>query len=75
MDAAVASIIVAFIGTIGGIIVAFIQKFKNENKKDHDAVMAVLEDLKDAVNDLDSDVSAVDNKIDQHIIWHLNDKK
>lgn len=68
MDAATASIMVAVIGTMGTIIVALIQKFRNENKADHGAVMKVLEDLH-------NDVEAVDKKIDGHIIWHLNDKK
>lgn len=68
MDAALASIVVACIGTIGGIIVALIQKFRNENKQDHGAVMKILQDLH-------ADVESVDNKIDGHIIWHLTDKK
>lgn len=68
MDTAIASIIVALIGTIGTVIVTVLQKFRNENKADHGAVMKVLEDLH-------SDVEAVDKKIDGHIIWHLNDKK
>lgn len=67
MDAAVASIIVASIATMGSVLVAMIQKFRTENRKDHGAVM-------EALKDLHNDIEAVDEKIDGHIIWHLNDK-
>jgi hypothetical protein len=67
MDAAIASIIVACIAAVGSILVAMIQKFRSENRKDHGAVM-------EALKDLHSDIGEVDKKIDGHIIWHLNDK-
>lgn len=68
MDAALASIVVAVITAGSGIIVAFIQKFRRENQQDHGAVM-------EAIKDLHNDIHQVDEKIDGHIIWHLNDKK
>lgn len=68
MDTAIASIIVACIATVGSIIVAMIQKFREENRKDHGAVM-------EAIKGLHTDIGEVDKKIDGHIIWHLNDKK
>lgn len=68
MDAALASIIVAVITAGSGIIVAFIQKFRKENREDHGAVM-------EAIKELHTDIHEVDEKIDSHIIWHLNDKK
>jgi hypothetical protein len=67
MDAAIASIIVACIATVGSILVAMIQKFRIENRKDHGAVM-------EALKDLHGDIKEVDEKIDGHIVWHLNDK-
>jgi len=68
MDTAIASIIVACIATVGSVLVAMIQKFRTENRKDHGAVM-------DALKDLHGDIKEVDEKIDGHIVWHLNDKK
>jgi len=44
-----------------------IQKFRIENRKDHGAVM-------EALKDLHGDIKEVDEKIDGHIVWHLNDK-
>jgi hypothetical protein len=67
MDAAIASIIVACIATVGSVLVAMIQKFRIENRKDHGAVM-------EALKDLHGDIKEVDEKIDGHIVWHLNDK-
>lgn len=67
MDAGVASIIVAVITVIGGVIISIIEKFRKENKKDHDTVMAFLTDLHD-------DVEKVDQKLDNHIQWHLDKK-
>lgn len=75
MDTAVASIIVALIGTVGTVVVTIIQKFRKENRLDHNTVMNILQDLHGDVEDLNSGVQAVNNKIDNHIIWHLNDKK
>lgn len=68
VDAAFASIIVALITAGSGIIVAFIQKFRKENRNDHGVVM-------EAIMGLHDDIHQVDEKIDGHIIWHLNDKK
>jgi hypothetical protein len=67
MDAAIASIIVACIATVGSVLVAMIQKFRIENRKDHGAVM-------EALKDLHGDIKEVYEKIDGHIVWHLNDK-
>lgn len=68
MDAAMASIVVASIVTIGSVIVAIIQQFRKENKKDHDSVMSAL-------TELHSDIKDVDKKLDGHIDWHLKTKK
>ncbi len=68
MDAAVASIIVAAIATIGSILITLIQQFRKENKKDHDTVM-------EAITGLHNDIKDVDKKLDGHIDWHLKVKK
>lgn len=67
MSAAYASIAVALITAIGGILVAIIQKFRKENKTDHHMVRDILVTLKDDINN-------VSEKIDEHIQWHLKDR-
>lgn len=67
MDAALASILVACIATMGTVVVALIEKFRKENKQDHDSVMTFLADLHE-------DVEKVDKKLDNHIHWHLDKK-
>lgn len=67
MDAAFASIIVALIGTIGTVIVTVIQKLRKENKDDHATVH-------EALRDLHTDIKSVDQKLDNHIEWHLHKK-
>lgn len=70
MDSAIASVIVAFIASIGGILIAVVQKSRKENKDDHGMV-------KECINLLREDVKSVDRKLDNHMEWHMttnNDK-
>jgi hypothetical protein len=67
LNAALASIYVALIGVIGGIITTIIQKFRKENKNDHMMVRDILISLKE-------DINSVDGKLDEHIQWHLEEK-
>ena len=70
MDSAIASVIVAFIASIGGILIAVIQKSRKENKNDHNMVKECIDLLRD-------DVKNVDRKLDNHMEWHMttnNDK-
>lgn len=70
MDSAIASVIVAFIASIGGILIAVIQKSRKENKNDHNMVKECIDLLRD-------DVKSVDRKLDNHMEWHMtikNDK-
>lgn len=67
MDAGIASIIVAVITVVGGILVTIIEKLRRENKNDHNTVREILMDLH-------SDIEKVDDKLDKHINWHLDRK-
>lgn len=67
MDPAIASIIVAVIGTIGSLIGIAIHEFrdmKNKNSADHGAVMLKL-------NKVQNSVDKVGERLDDHIDWHL----
>ena len=64
MDSAIASVIVAFIASIGGILIAVIQKSRKENKNDHNMVKECIDLLRD-------DVKNVDRKLDNHMEWHM----
>jgi peptidoglycan hydrolase CwlO-like protein len=65
--AALSAIAVALITTVGGVMVALINSLRKENRKDHNTVTEKLEDLKEDIKDLDE-------KIDSHITWHLDNK-
>jgi hypothetical protein len=63
----VQAIIVALIAAVGGILAALMQRLRVENKNDHGVVASLLEQLH-------SDVEKVEDKLDNHIDWHLNKK-
>lgn len=67
MDSAVAAIIVALITTVGTVMVALFNSLRRENREDHNVVRSKLQELKDDVKD-------IDNKLDDHISWHLDKK-
>ena len=64
MDAGIAAVLGAVIATVGGIIVAIIDKFRKENRRDHGAVMDVLDRVSNTME-------RVEGKVDSHIEWHL----
>ena len=64
MDAGIAAVLGAVVAAVGGIIVALIDKFRKENRKDHGAVMDALERVSNTVD-------RVEGKVDSHITWHL----
>lgn len=67
MDPAVASIIVALIGAVSGLIGVAIKEFKTmkkQNDADHGAVMLKL-------NKVQKSVDKMGDRLDDHIDWHL----
>jgi hypothetical protein len=70
MDPAIASIIVALIGAISGLIGLAIKEFramKAKNDADHGVVMLKL-------NKVQKTVDKVADRLDDHIDWHLESK-
>jgi hypothetical protein len=67
MDPALASIIVALIGAVSGLLGLAIKEFKSmkeKNDADHGAVMLKL-------NKVQKSVDKVGERLDDHIDWHL----
>jgi lipopolysaccharide biosynthesis regulator YciM len=70
MDMATASIIVAVITAVGGIIVAAINKFRKENHNDHAYVRGMLTMLYKSQNRIESKVDRVDDRLSNHLESH-----
>lgn len=67
MDPALASIIVAIIGAVSGLIGLAIKEFRSlrtENRQDHGVVMSKLGKVQETVD-------RVSDRLDDHIDWHL----
>lgn len=68
MSAAMSSIVVAAIAALGGVLIAIIEKLRKENKDDHNAVRELLIHLSE-------DIHHVEEKLDEHITWHLDNQE
>jgi hypothetical protein len=62
MDASIIGVIIAGVFSV---LVTLIQKTRKENKEDHNMVYDSLQNLHD-------DVRSVNEKLDNHIEWHLD---
>jgi hypothetical protein len=62
MDAGIIGVIIAGVFSV---LVTLIQKTRKENKEDHNMVY-------DSLQNLHSDVRSVNEKLDNHIEWHLD---
>jgi hypothetical protein len=62
MDASIIGVIIAGVFSV---LVTLIQKTRKENKEDHNMVY-------DSLQNLHSDVRSVNEKLDNHIEWHLD---
>jgi len=65
MDAVLGGVAVALITTVGTIMVAILNTLRKENREDHNVVRDKLQELRE-------DVKHIDNKLDDHITWHLD---
>lgn len=68
MDMGIAAVVVATLTTIGGVIVALIQSSRKENREDHALVVEQLRHVYKAV-------VKVDEKVDKHLLWHVESKE
>ena len=73
MDMAFASIIVAAITAVGGIIVAALNKFRKENHDDHAYVRGVLTMLYKSQNRIETKVDKVDERLTNHLEFHASE--
>jgi len=74
MDMAFASIIVAAITAVGGIIVAALNKFRKENHDDHAYVRGVLTMLYKSQNRIEVKVDRVDERLTNHLESHASER-
>jgi len=70
MDTATASIIVATITAVGGILVAVINKFRKENHTDHQVVMGILHVVRKSQQRVEDKVDRVDERLASHLESH-----
>jgi len=70
MDTATASIIVATITAVGGILVAVINKFRKENQTDHQVVMGILHVVRKSQQRVEDKVDRVDERLASHLESH-----
>lgn len=75
---AIAIIIAASIGAFGTIIVGLIsliisiKQMSKKNETDHGIVQSQLSGIKEDVSEIKNDVKSVDARIDNHILWHVD---
>ena len=78
MSAETSIIIASAIGAFGTIIAGIIgvwrsmDSMKKSNDEDHGRVQEKLDGLKSDVHEIKEDVKSLDNRIDDHFIWHMN---
>jgi len=63
-----AAIVVAVITAVGGIIVAFVNRGRTENKKDHAQVIQRLDEVSEHLN-------ALSRLTTNHLRWHDRQRK
>ena len=70
VDAGIASIWVACIGGTFSLLAIVLQRFRAENKKDHDTVMAMLRLMRRAQDRTEDKVDKVSERLTDHITKH-----
>jgi hypothetical protein len=70
MDAGLATIWAACIGGGFSILAVVVQRFKSENRKDHDTVMAMLRLMRRAQDRTEDKLDKVSERLTDHIEKH-----
>jgi hypothetical protein len=70
VDSGIALILAAAVTGAFGLLTVIIQRFKAENRKDHDTVMAMLRLMRRAQDRTEDKVDTVQDRLTEHIIKH-----
>ena len=70
MDAGWSIILAAAVTGAFGLLTVVIQRFKSENRKDHDTVMAMLRLMRRAQDRTEDKVDTVQDRLTEHITKH-----
>ena len=70
VDAGWSLILAAAVTGAFGLLTVIIQRFKTENRKDHDTVMAMLRLMRRAQDRTEDKVDTVSDRLTEHIIKH-----
>jgi hypothetical protein len=70
VDTGLASIWVACIGGTFSLVAIVLQRFKAENRKDHDTVMAMLRLMRRAQDRTEDKVDKVSDRLTEHVTKH-----
>jgi hypothetical protein len=69
------AIVVALISAVGGILGILIQRFRTENKEDHDIVMKKLDNVHEDVRHVEVKIDHLEDSFDSHLIEHTKELK
>jgi len=58
----------------GGILVVLIERTRRENNRDHERNSTLLRTIDSKVDELSHAVEKVDDRLDEHIVWHIEHK-
>jgi hypothetical protein len=70
VDAGIALVLAAAVTGAFGLLTVVIQRFKAENRKDHDTVMAMLRLLRRAQDRTEDKLDTVSDRLTDHITKH-----
>lgn len=70
MDAGIALVLAAAVTGAFGLLTVVIQRFKAENRKDHDTVMAMLRLMRRAQDRTEEKLDKVSDRLTDHIEHH-----
>ena len=70
VDSGIALVLAAAVTGAFGLLTVVIQRFKAENRKDHDTVMAMLRLMRRAQDRTEDKVDTVSDRLTEHITKH-----
>jgi len=73
VDGGWALVVAAVVTAVGGVIVALLQKFKEENHKDHAYVRGMLTMLYKSQSRIEGKVERVDERLSNHLDFHASE--